>query len=222
MPGSGVPLSVPVPSPLLTKDTPPGNATPPRAIEGGGKPVVVTVNDPAWPTVNVVALALVIAGAWFTVSVNDCGGVEPTLLVAVNVSAYVPPVPGSGVPLSVPVPSPLSTNATPPGRATPPIAIEGVGNPVVVTVNVPATPTVNVVALALVIAGAVLMPSVIACDPVQPAASVATKVSGKEPPAVGVPSSTPAAEKFIPAGSIPTTLQVTAPLAPVAVNVTGP
>ena len=171
---------------------------------------------------NVTLLALVIAGAWFTVSVNDCGALEPATFVAVNVSAYVPPVPASGVPLSVPVPSPLSTKVSVPGRAAPPIAIAGAGKPVVVTVNVPACPTVNVVALALVISGASFTTSVIACDPVQPAASMATKVSGNEPPSVGVPSSTPAAERFIPAGSAPTTLQVTAPLAPVAVNVTGP
>ena len=72
------------------------------------------------------------------------------------------------------------------------------------------------------IVGALFTTSVIACDPVQPAASMATKVSGNEPSSVGVPSSTPAAEKFIPAGRAPMTLQVTAPLAPVAVNVSGP
>src|SRR5262249_39050686 len=33
---------------------------------GAGLPLVVTVNVPAWPTVNVVLFALVIAGAWFT------------------------------------------------------------------------------------------------------------------------------------------------------------
>jgi hypothetical protein len=32
-----------------------------------GKPVAVTVNDPAVPTANVVLLALLIVGAWFTV-----------------------------------------------------------------------------------------------------------------------------------------------------------
>ena len=37
---------------------------------GVGQPVVVTVNVPAVPTVNVVEAALVIAGAWSTVSVK--------------------------------------------------------------------------------------------------------------------------------------------------------
>ena len=51
------------------------------------------------------------------------------------------------------MPSPLSTNVTPVGSA--PVSVSaGVGTPVVVTVNVPAVPVVNVVRLALVIAGA--------------------------------------------------------------------
>jgi hypothetical protein len=32
-----------------------------------GKPVAVTVNEPAVPTLNVVLLALVMVGAWLTV-----------------------------------------------------------------------------------------------------------------------------------------------------------
>ena len=51
------------------------------------------------------------------------------------------------------VPSPLSTNVTPVGNAPVSVSAE-VGNPVVVTVNVPAVPTANVVLSALVIAGA--------------------------------------------------------------------
>ena len=87
VPAAGVPLSVPVPLPLSTNVTPAGSATPVRVIAGAGKPVVVTVNVPGVPTVNVVELALVIAGAWFTVSVNACGALAPTVLVAVNVIA---------------------------------------------------------------------------------------------------------------------------------------
>jgi hypothetical protein len=45
----------------------------------------VTVNDPAVPTVNVVLLALVIAGAWFTVSVKVCVALGPTPFAAVKV-----------------------------------------------------------------------------------------------------------------------------------------
>ena len=49
-------------------------------------------------------------------------------------------VPAAGVPASVAVPSPLSTNVTPAGSA--PVSVSAaVGNPVVVTVNVPAVPT---------------------------------------------------------------------------------
>jgi hypothetical protein len=47
----------------------------------------------------------------------------------------------------------LFTNVTPPGSA--PVSVRvGVGDPVVVTVKLPAVPTVNVVLFALVIAGA--------------------------------------------------------------------
>ena len=46
-------------------------------------------------------------------------------------------MPAAGVPLSVPVPLPLSTNVTPAGSATPPIASVGSGRPLVVTVNDP-------------------------------------------------------------------------------------
>ena len=57
----------------------------------------------------------------------------------------MPAVPAAGVPASVAVPLPLSTNVTPVGNA--PVSVIGaeVGNPVVVTVNVPAVPTANVV-----------------------------------------------------------------------------
>ena len=54
VPAAGVPLSVPVPLPLSVKVTTDGNATPPRARLGAGKPLVVTVNEPGVPTLNVV------------------------------------------------------------------------------------------------------------------------------------------------------------------------
>jgi hypothetical protein len=50
-----------------------------------GNPVVVTLNVPAVPTVNVVLSALVMAGAWFTVRVKLCIAVLPTPLLAVIV-----------------------------------------------------------------------------------------------------------------------------------------
>ncbi len=95
-----------------------------------------------------------ICGALFTVSVKFCGVLEPLLLVAVKVSAYAPLLPAAGGPLSVPVPLPLSTNVTPPGNATPPRAIEGFGEPVVVTVNDDETHAENEAPAVLVIAGA--------------------------------------------------------------------
>jgi hypothetical protein len=52
---------------------------------GFGSPVAVTVNVPALPTLNVVAFALVIAGAWSTVSVNVCVAFGVTVFAAVIV-----------------------------------------------------------------------------------------------------------------------------------------
>jgi hypothetical protein len=92
-----------------------------------------------------------------TVSVKLWLAGVPTPLLAVKVREYVPPVPDAGVPLSVAVPFPLSLNVTPLGSA-PDSVSEGVGVPVVVTVKLPAVPTVNVVLFALVIAGAVPPP----------------------------------------------------------------
>src|SRR4029077_202198 len=147
-PAVGVPLSVPVPSPLSWKVTPAGKA--PLVILGVGNPVVVTVNVPATPTWNAAVFALVIVGAWPTVSVKFCVPFGLTPFWAVNVMGNVPVA--VDVPLSVPVPSPLSWKVTPAGKA--PLVMLGVGNPVVVTVNVPAAPTWNEVEFALVIAGA--------------------------------------------------------------------
>jgi len=94
-----------------------------------GKEVVVTVS----------------AGA-FTVSVKFWTALGKTPFEAVKVSLNVPFT--VGVPLRVP-----ALNVTPPG-SVPDSAILGVGDPVAVTVNEPATPSVNDVLFALVMAGA--------------------------------------------------------------------
>jgi hypothetical protein len=58
------------------------------------------------------------------------------------------------VPESDAVPSPLSVNVTPVGRA--PVSLkDGCGTPVAMTAKVPGLPTANIVELGLVIAGAV-------------------------------------------------------------------
>ena len=64
--------------------------------------------------------------------------------------------PEIGVPLKTAVPSPLSTNVTLAGNVgvlLVSVMVDTVGTPVVVTVNVPATPMVKAVLSALVIAG---------------------------------------------------------------------
>ena len=75
------------------------------------------------------------------------------------------------VPLSTPV---AVLKVTPVGSA-PVSESVGAGNPVAVTVNVPAVPTVNPALFALVIAGARSTVSVNVCDTV-PAVFVALKV----------------------------------------------
>jgi hypothetical protein len=144
---AGVPASVAVPFPLSTKVTPLGSA-PVSMRAGSGKPVVVTEKEPGPPTENVVALALVIEGASFTVSVKVCVALF-TLLVALKVSVYDPPVPAAGVPASVPV---LAVKPTPVGNV-PDCDRAGDGKPLAVTEKEPADPTVKVVLAGLVMAG---------------------------------------------------------------------
>ena len=62
----------------------------------------------------------------------------------------MPPVPAAGVPLSTPV---AAVKVIPEGNAPDSDSV-GVGVPVAVTLNVPATPTVKVVLEALVMEGA--------------------------------------------------------------------
>ena len=83
-PVAGVPLSVAVPFPLLVKVTPPGSV-PVSLRVGVGDPEVITVKEPAVPTVKVVLLALVITAAVFTVSVKGCVALGSVPLLAVKV-----------------------------------------------------------------------------------------------------------------------------------------
>ncbi len=72
---------------MSVKVTPLGRL-PARVSVGAGEPVAVTVNDPADPIVNVVALGLVIAGAvcgGLTVSVKFWVALGDTPLAAVMV-----------------------------------------------------------------------------------------------------------------------------------------
>ncbi len=56
-------------------------------MAGAGNPLVVTVKLPGVPTVNAVAAALVMAGAWLTVSVKACTASVATPFAAVKVMA---------------------------------------------------------------------------------------------------------------------------------------
>ena len=131
--------------------TPPENVTPvgrvpASVIVGVGEPVAVTVNVPAVPTTKVVLFALVMAGAWLTVSVKLCVAWVPMPLFAWKVIGNVPD--WVGVPDKV-----LPEKLTPVGRV-PTSVIVGVGKPVAVTVKVFEVPVAKVVLLALVMAGA--------------------------------------------------------------------
>ena len=139
-----------------------------------------------------------------------------TPFCAVNVIGKVPLA--VGVPLRIPV---AVSNPTPPGNA--PVSLNvGAGNPVAVTVNVPALPTTNVVLFRLVMAGACLTVSVKLCVAFGLTPFCAVNVSGYVPlvPAAGVPLNNPPVVNVTPAGSAPVSLKVGAgdPVA-VAVNV---
>ena len=152
-PAVGVPVSVAVPFPLSVNVTPDGSA-PVSDKTQGGTPLVVTVKVPTEPTVKVVPAELVILhviGWTVRVKLWVASGLTP--FVAVMVNGYVPPEPVGGVPASVAVPFPLSVNVTPDGSAPVSDNVE-LGTPVVVTVKVPAWPTVKVVPSGLVIPGA--------------------------------------------------------------------
>jgi hypothetical protein len=97
--------------------------------------------------------ALLMIGGLATVRVKICVASDPTPLCAVIVSTSTSSVPDKEVPASVAVPFPLSIKVIPAGNI--PVSLnDGAGNPIVVTVKVPATPTSNVVLFALVMDGA--------------------------------------------------------------------
>ena len=132
-----VPLTVGVPdrTPAVLSVTPVGNEPEVTENVGTGVPVAVTVNVPAVPSVKVVVLAEVIAGAPVTVKVKFCVASGVTPLVAVMVTANTPFT--EGVPDSTPL---VPSKVTPVGKE--PVVIEkvGAGVPVAVTVKVPVLP----------------------------------------------------------------------------------
>ena len=141
-------VGVPLRTPPALRVTPVGSA-PVSLNVGAGKPVAVTVKELTVLIRNAALFALVMAGAWFTVSVKLCVAFGVTPLAAVIVIGYVPPIPAAGVPLRMPP----ALRVMPEGNA--PVSLNvGAGNPVATTVNEPALPTVKVVLLPLVIAGA--------------------------------------------------------------------
>jgi len=219
VPAPGVPLRTPV---VMLNVTPVGNV-PVSLNVGLGVPVADTVNVPGVPTVKVVLFALVITGAVFTVSVKLCTAFVPTPFDAVKVMGYMAAVPDAGVPLSVPVPFPLSVKVTPVGSA--PVSVrDGAGKPVVMTVNDPEVPTVNVVALGLVMAGASSTVSVKFCVALLPTPLLAVNMMEYvlPVPAAGVPLRTPVAGVNVtPAGNVPVSLNVGLGM-PVAVTVNVP
>jgi hypothetical protein len=167
VPAAGVPAMVAVVPLVYVKVTPLGGVDGVQPLKAAfvmeltaGVPLVVTVNVPADPAVNVVALALVIAGGPSTVRVNICVAAGDTPLEALRHSVEVPEVPAAGVPPMVAVPLPLSVNVTPEGSVdglqplkAAFVIVSTAGMPSVVTVKLPATPVVRVALLALVIDG---------------------------------------------------------------------
>ena len=112
VPAAGVPDSVPVPSPLSTKETPFGSA-PLSDSDAVGVPVETSVNEPALDVVKVVLLAEVMAGAASTVRVKDWVAVRAHPVGGGDGDRVAPAARRAGVPEIVAVPSPLSTKVTP-------------------------------------------------------------------------------------------------------------
>jgi hypothetical protein len=78
-PAGTAPLLLSVPPALrLTKA-----GSPVAEYVGAGNPEAVTGNEPAAPVMNVVPLALVKAGGWFTVNVKFCVVLETTLVATI-------------------------------------------------------------------------------------------------------------------------------------------
>ena len=91
-------------------------------------------------------------------SVKVCVAATPTLLFAVIVKVNGDPLAFGGVPLMVAVLAPaLLVKSAQGGNPDPTLNVD-VGEPVPVTVNVPALPIENVVLFALVMAGATVAP----------------------------------------------------------------
>ena len=114
-----------------------------------------------------------IAGAWFTVRLNDWVTSDPTPLVALIVMGQIPPVPPSGVPARLPV----AERVTPAGSVPLAMLNFGEGKPVAVAVNEPTVPVVKVALSAEVMAGAWLTVSVNACVASVPTPLAALRVT---------------------------------------------
>jgi hypothetical protein len=195
----GVPDRIPVAALNVT----PAGSVPVSPRLTAGDPAAVTVNVPEVPTVNVALFALVIVGGEFTVNVKLWLALGTTSFCAVNVIGYVPPI--VGVPDKTPV---AALNVTPVGSApfSPNVAA---GDPVAVTVNVPAVPIVNVALFALVIDGAEPTVSVKLWLAFGATPFCAVSVIGYVPPTVGVPDRIPvAALNVTPVGSVPLSLKL--------------
>ena len=181
-------VGVPLRTPVAALKVRPAGRVPVSLNVGAGLPVAVTVKEPAPPTVKVAWLALVKAGAWLTVRVKlwVAAGLMPLLAVMVKLNVYGPAPRLGGVPLRTPLEEPTDSQDGAPVKLK-----AGAGLPVAVTVKLPGVPTVNVVALALVIAGGWLTVRVKLCvaSGMTPLLAVIVKLNvyGPAPKFGGVP-----------------------------------
>ncbi len=104
---AGVPARVPVPLPLSMYVTPVGSA-PDSPIEGVGTPAVVTVKEPATPTVKVVVDGLVMVGA---VAALATPGRSAASMIMVTSAPPIRPARREAIP-ETGMPAPLRVAAT--------------------------------------------------------------------------------------------------------------
>jgi hypothetical protein len=174
VPAAGVPDTTAVPSPRSRNVSPVGKRSS-SVIVATGRPVEPTTNAVELPTRNV-RVALVVNVGVVAPTSDNVRDTDPARFVAVTVTRAVKAEVNAGVPEMMAVPSCWSAHDNPAGNV-PPIAMLGVGTPLVVTMNENGTPEIRNAELVLVMLGARDTTMVIVAVAV-PVAEVAVMVTG--------------------------------------------
>ncbi len=197
---SGAPAMTPEPS-ANASNSRPGGSEPTRLSVAVGVPDVIRLCTSNAPRVKVAVAGLENSGTVY-MRISSRVVTLPAAFVAVTGTLAWSVV--VGVPLSVPVPSPWSTNVRPAGRV--PTLRAGAGEPEAVTRKVPARPVTNVVVPGLVTAGVEATSSVTVCVATPESGCCTENVQVVAPGWVGVPATrkpcTPSGVTVRPSGAV--------------------